>query len=211
MGQPAPRTRTLGAVSIGGDDFSSDALSDAFGGPDVMAALTRWAAEAQVDEAARARSRERWLQKQAEEETTFVSVLADLAERDRAVLVQMANGRRHRGIIAVLGVDFVGVRTDTGIDVFVALDAIASVRSGPNDPAALSGRTVALQLLLSDAIIAMAEDRPRVTVATAADGVINGNLRSVGQDVITIRVDGDTRANIYVPIHAISEIATAID
>jgi hypothetical protein len=198
-------------VSIGGDDFSSDALSGAFGEPDVMAALTRWAAEAQVDEAARARSRERWLQKQAEEETTFVSVVADLAERDRAVLIQMANGRRHRGIIAVLGVDFVGVRTDTGIDVFVALDAIASVRSGPNDPAALSGRTVALQLLLSDAIIAMAEDRPRVTVATAADGVINSDLRSVGQDVITIRVDGDTRANIYVPIHAISEIATAID
>jgi hypothetical protein len=215
FGQAASRTRTLGAVSIGGDDFSSDELSNAlgqaFGGPDVMASLTRWAAEGQVDEAARARSRERWLQKQAEEETTFVSVLADLAERDRAVLVQMANGRRHRGTVAVLGIDFVGVRTDTGVDVFVALDAIASVRSGPNDSAALSGRTVALRLLLSDAIVAMAEDRPRVTVATAADGVVNGDLRSVGQDVVTIRVDGDTRANIYVPMHAISEIAIAID
>ena len=74
-------------MSIEGRDFSGDALGDAFGGPDVMASLMRWAAEGQVDEAARARSRERWLRQQAEEATTFASVLADLADRDRAVLV----------------------------------------------------------------------------------------------------------------------------
>lgn len=184
-------------------------LGDAFGGPDIMSALTRWAAEAAVDEAAQARSRRRWLQRQAEEETTFASVLADLADRGRPVLVQMANNRRHRGSIEVLGVDFVGIRTDTGVDVLAALDRIASVRGGPRDEAALSGRSVAMRLRLSDAVAAMAEERPRVTVATAADGAVNGDLRSVGQDVVTIRVDGDTRANVYVPIGAISEIAIA--
>ncbi len=174
-----------------------------------MDALARFTAEAQVDEAAAARSREHWLRIQSEESTSFASVLADLADRDRAVLVHMANGRRHRGTIRVLGLDFVGLRTDTGADVLVALAHIASVRTGAGEQEALSGRVVSLYLRFADAISAMEEERPRVTVATPADGVINGDLRSVGTDVITVRVDGDTRASVYVPMQAISEIAVA--
>lgn len=174
-----------------------------------MAALSRWAAEAQVDEAAGARAREQWLRRQAAEATTFASVLTDLADRGRPILVQLTTGRRHRGVIRVLGVDFVGLRTDAGTDVVVALGAIASVRSGPGDSEAWSGRTVALRLRLVGAVAAMAEERPRVTVGTGAEAAVNGELRAVGDDVVTVRVDGDTRANVYVPITAITEIAIA--
>ena len=68
---------------------------DPFGGPDLTDTLARWVAEAKVDEAARARARERWLQQQAIEETTFPSVVADLADRERPVLVHTSSGRRH--------------------------------------------------------------------------------------------------------------------
>ena len=50
---------------------------------DPLAALHRWVADGQVDEAARARSRRRWLEKAAIEEATLGGVLLDLAERRR--------------------------------------------------------------------------------------------------------------------------------
>ena len=56
-------------------------------GGDLAARLERWAAEARVDEAARTRSRERWLRRQAEESGTLAGVLADLLEAGRAVVV----------------------------------------------------------------------------------------------------------------------------
>ena len=34
--------------------------------------------------------------------------------------------------------------------------------------------------------------------------------RSVGIDVVTLRVDGDTKANVYSPLASISDIAVAI-
>lgn len=199
-----------------GVDLSGASL----GGPDLAASLARWAAEARVDEAARARSRQRWMEQAAAEDTTFASVLADLAERARPVLVQTATGRRHRGVVVAIGVDFVAVHTDTGADVLVALGAVTAVRSGPGSQPAHSGRAVTLSRHLADAIAAMAEDRPRVTVSTggtagsagsgAGGEAVNGILRSVGRDVLTLRMDGDSRANVYVPLHAVADIAIAV-
>jgi len=72
-----------------------------FGG-DLAARLERWAAEARVDEAARRRSRERWLRRQAEEDATVAGVLADLLEAGRPVTVCSRTGRRHTGLAARL-------------------------------------------------------------------------------------------------------------
>jgi hypothetical protein len=44
-----------------------------------------------------------------------------------------------------------------------------------------------------------------VTVADA-DGVA-GELRSVGRDVVTVRLDGEPRAAAYVAITAIAEVS----
>ena len=184
---------------------------DPLGGEsDLMGTLQRWAAEAQVSEAAAARARQRWLEQQAAESTTFAGVLADLAERERPVLVHTAAGRRHRGSIGAIGIDFVSLTTDLGTHVFVATTAITSVRSQPRERAAHSGRAVSLGLRFVDAIAAMAEDRPRVAVATTDETTLNGDLRSVGIDVVTLRVDGDTKANVYIPLASISDIAVAV-
>ncbi|MGH9005512.1 MAG: hypothetical protein ACRDYV_20495, partial [Acidimicrobiia bacterium] len=56
-------------------------------GGDLDARLQRWATEARVDEAARRRSREWWLRRQAEEGATLAGVLADLLEAGTAVTV----------------------------------------------------------------------------------------------------------------------------
>ncbi|MEM7285090.1 MAG: hypothetical protein AAF480_01970 [Actinomycetota bacterium] len=179
------------------------------GGDDLTAALHRFASEAQVGEAAASRARQHWLEQQAAEETTFAGVLADLAERGRPVLVHTTAGRRHRGVLRVQGSDFVSISTDVGGDVLVALGAVTSVRSQPRDGAAHSGRAVNLALTFAGAVAALAEDRPRVAVATSSEATVNGELRSVGQDVVTIRVDGDTRANVYVPLDAVTDVSVA--
>lgn len=192
------------------EDFGDGGLGNPFGGRDLMDALARWAAEARVDEAAAARSRERWLRQQAAEETTFASVVADLSERDRPVLVHTTNSRRHRGRLTALGVDFLGIRTDAGADVLVSLAAVTAIRTQPREQRAHSGRFVELRLHLADAVAAMAAERPRVVIGTNADDTFNGDLTAVGQDVVTLRIDGDTRASVYVPLTAIVDIALAV-
>lgn len=178
-------------------------------GSDLGAALSRWVTESQVSEAARSRSRERWLKQQAAESTTLTSVLADLAERGRAVLVQTSLGRRHRGQLSVLGVDFVGLRTDIETDLLIARRAVAAVRTQPRDAPAHSGRALQLELHFADAIAAVGEDRPQVSVATEPNEAFNGTLLSVGRDVVTLRVEGATLTNVYIPIDAIQELALA--
>ncbi len=195
------------------DDEFRESLGDLganpMGGPGLLDALTRWAAAAQVDEAARARAQERWLQQQASEETTFVSVLADLSERAKAVLVHTSAGHHHRGRVRALGVDFAVLGTGAGTDVLIATNSISSVRTQPGDALAQSGRMIGLHLHLADAMLAMAADRPRVTVTTSDNSTVNGNLVSVGRDVITVRIDGDTRSNVYIPVGSVCEIALA--
>jgi len=70
-----------------------------------LAALQRWVADGQVDEAARARSRRRWLEKVATEEATLGGVLLDLAERGRPVIVRTLAGQRVTGPIIAVGAD----------------------------------------------------------------------------------------------------------
>lgn len=173
-----------------------------------MDSLARWAAEARVDEAARARARERWLQQQATEETTFASVIADLAERERPVLVHTSNGRRHRGRLSALGADFLGLRSDTGADVLIRLGAVTAIRTQPGEHPARSGRLVELHLFFADAVAALAADRPRVVIGTAAD-TFSGELAAAGRDVVTLRIDGDTRSSVYAPLSAIVDLVVA--
>lgn len=192
----------------------ADQTPDRWGDPlhgtdDLTAALHRFAAEARVGEAAAARARQRWLAQQAAESTTFAGVLADLADRGRPVLIHTSARRRHRGVLRALGADFVSLSTDVGSDVLVVLDAVTSVRSQPRDTVAHSGRAVSLDLTFATAVAALAADRPRVAVATTDETTVNGRLGAVGQDVLTLRVDGDTRANVYIPLAAISDLSAA--
>jgi hypothetical protein len=163
-----------------------------------------------VDEAARQRSRERWLRQQAEAGASIAGVLLDLAERRVPVSVHTRAGRRHHGLIAGVGADFCALAPVDGRLVLVALDAVGVVRTQPNVDVTLGDRPVQLELHLSDVLGALAGDRARVLLVTidGADAVA-GELRSVGEDVCTLLVDGDRRATAYVRLDAVAEVALA--
>jgi hypothetical protein len=180
------------------------------GGPDLLGRLARWAREAAADEAVAARARERWLRRAAEEGATFAGVLLDLAERGSPVLVAGRAGRRHRGAVAAVGADFVGLRLADGGQVLLAVAGVASVRAEPRAAPAAGDRPVEVDIGLAEALAAVAEDRPRVLVVTLADADgLAGELRSVGRDVLVLRLDGPARATAYVPLAAVVEVRLA--
>lgn len=170
------------------------------------ARLDRWVAEARVDEAALQRARERWLRDVAEQEATFSGVLTELAERRAGVTVGM-HGRRHHGVIVAIGVDFVALRGSTGGDVLLALHEIGMVRITGSASDVVGDRMVSTELRLSDVLAELAVDRDRVRLVTSAGDVVSGSLRSVGQDVIVVRTDGERPGTAYVPRTAVVEVS----
>ena len=175
-----------------------------FGG-DLAARLERWAADARVDEAARRRARERWLRRQAEEESTVAGVLADLLEAARPVTLHTRQGRRHHGEVRAVGADFVALGTGHG-SVLVALWAVASVRTAPGGEGVLGDRDAAAPVLLAEVAAGLAADRERVLVVTADGEAVVGTLVSVGRDVAVLHTRSEPPTSCYVPLGAVSEV-----
>jgi hypothetical protein len=181
-----------------------------FGGDDLLARLDRWVAAARSEDAIAARTRTRWLRQVADESASFAGVLVDLAERGAPVVVHGAGGRRHRGVVAGVGADFVALRTAQGADVLVAFRGIAAVRAERRAGHGLGDRDVSVELGLTEALAALAEDRPRVLVVTMADPEgAAGVLRAVGQDVLTLLLDGSDGQLAYVPMATVAEVRVA--
>ena len=175
------------------------------GGDGLTARLERWAADARVDEAARGRSRERWLRRHAEEESTVAGVLCDLLEGGGVVAVHTRAGRRHTGPVLAVGADFVAVDDPAGT-ALVALGAVASLRTRPGVAPVVGDRAVGGTLRLADVAAGLAEEGERVLVVTADGEALAGELRSVGRDVAVVRGGGDPPAVWYVPLAAIAEV-----
>ena len=182
-------------------------MDDLLGNEDLLARLDRWVAAARTAEAAASRARQRWLRQVADESATFAGLLLDLAERGSPVVVQGQGGRRHRGTVLAVGIDFAALRTEGGVDVLLAFSAIASMRpDGRVVDSPTGDRVPTFELGMAEAVAAVGSDRPRVLLVTTADADgVAGELRSVGRDVVTIRLDGDG-GTAYVPMSAIAEL-----
>ncbi|MFQ5557271.1 MAG: hypothetical protein ACE5GB_07170 [Acidimicrobiales bacterium] len=172
---------------------------------DPLAGLARWVADGMVDEAARARARQRWLLRQAEEEATVSGVLVDLAERRRPVIVTTLGGRRVRGPVRAVGVDFCVIREPRIGDVVLPAAAMAAIRLAPGDQAVTGSRVLSLEIMMAEALAELAADRPEVLVVVADDG-IRGELCSAGRDVVAIGVAGTRREIVHVPIAAVDHL-----
>jgi hypothetical protein len=172
--------------------------------------LEGWAAEARVDDAARRRSHERWLLQQAEEEGSFAGVVADLAERRAHVAVHTSSSC-HFGRIDVVGDDFAGVRSPAGAEALVSLSAVSSLRTQPGEPLTLGDRVVTTRLSLADVLSRLAGDRERLMVVPRSGDALIGTLRSVGDDVVVLRLDGEAPAGTaYLPLQAVCEVILGI-
>lgn len=166
-----------------------------------------WMEDARVEDSASNRARERWLHSAAEADASFNGVLMDLAERRTAVSLTTAGGRRHHGIITVVGTDFVALRLAQDGEVLLTLSAIAVMRTAPLVDAAVGERLVLTHLRLTEVIGELASERCRAQlVARGATEAVAGELRSVGQDVVTLRTDGDPSGMAYLPLRAIAEV-----
>lgn len=178
----------------------------ALGDADLAARLERWAADARVAEAARRRSRERWLRQQAEEAATFAGVLTDLAESGTPVGVQTLAGRRYQGTVRTVGVDFVAIEGTRGA-VLVASSVLVSVRTRPGAAAAVGVRSSAGRSRLSEVLVGMAaEGEPVVLVPRHGGDPVAGTLVAVGRDVVVVRASGERPAIMYVPLVAVGEV-----
>lgn len=178
-------------------------------GEDLVAQVTRFLADQRADEAAAARTREHWLRQMASEDGTFAGALLDLAEQRRAVVVATTSGRRHRGAVRAVGLDFCVVAGAHG-QVLVSRRAVTSVRAetGPGPAVPAGDRTVAVGAELVTTLAGLAADRPRAMVVTLAGEVLAGELRSVNTDSLSLRLDGDG-AVALVPADAIAEFSLA--
>jgi hypothetical protein len=168
--------------------------------------LTVWSADQRAGEAARSRSVERSLRQQAAEEATFAGTLVDLAEARAAVVVQLGAGRSHRGAVAGVGRDFLVLRGDTGTVTLVALSAVTAVRPAGGGAGVATGHRRPPARTLVQFLDRLAEERPRVRLIAAGEPVV-GELHAVGEDVLSIRVDGAPPATVYVPAGSVSEVS----
>jgi hypothetical protein len=185
-------------------DGSFRAVDDPF-----LRALDAVVADARAAEAARERSQERVLRDVAAAESTFVGVLVDLAERGVPVVVRTASsgGRSFRGQVLAVGRDFAVVRDGARPPVLVALAGLASVRPEPDalGSTAAAGRPAPLDVSLAALLARLGDDRPRVQVV-AGDEPVAGQLRSVGVDVLTVRLDGDRGLLAHVHLATVREV-----
>jgi hypothetical protein len=174
--------------------------------------FVRFLDEARADEAARARSRERWLRQQTTEQATLAGTLVELAERGCPVTVRIANGRVHSGTIIAVGTDFGLVRA--GVDAYLALDGIAWIRpTDPDVPPATGERAAALDLTMVELLHRVAPERPRVLLSLRGDPEpVTGQLIAVGVDVLTLRMDSARRrGTCFVPAAAVWEAVVTGD
>jgi hypothetical protein len=163
-------------------------------------------ADAKAEESADARARERWLRAAADADATLAGVLLDLGERDATIAISTSEGRRIIGTVELVGADFVAVRSDNGHEVLLATAAVASVRTTPSLDPAIGDRVTTTDLRLGDLLGELAAERAPVRLVVRDGGtVVAGELRSVGQDVVTLRTDGPSGGTTYVPLSAVVE------
>jgi len=174
-----------------------------------LADLARWAADSRVDEAALSRMRERGLRQQAAEEASFAGVALDLAERGAGVVVRTTTGHRLQGSIVAVARDFCVVRPQGGGTTFLALAAVATLRPEPGQRLgeAASARLAPLDTTLAGVLSGLAGERPRVRIVMEGGGdAVTGELRAVGADVATVRVDGAPATTAYVRLGALRQL-----
>jgi hypothetical protein len=167
-----------------------------------------WAAGARAQEAAAARTRQRWLRQQAAEQADFASLLVDLHEQGTAVAVTTAAGRCHpHARIASVGRDYIALATARG-RVLLSSGAVVAVQ--PHDERDV---TLAVDMRatrdesMAEVVRRAAHDRKLVTIhADGAPEPFVGELQACGRDVVVIRLER-TRAVVYLTLASVSEMS----
>jgi hypothetical protein len=181
-------------------------MKERFGSLPDVDELQRLLDDARAAERSEARGQERSLRHVAEESARLAGTLVDLAERGSGVTVRTATGRSHHGPVRLVATDFCVVGSESG-DVWIALAAVTTVRPHPGERhVAATGSRPTVDLLLLEALSRVAPERPRLSIVLSGGESVVGQLRSVGTDLLTVRLDGDGRGVCYVSGSSVREV-----
>ncbi|MFA9446357.1 hypothetical protein [Egicoccus sp. AB-alg6-2] len=167
-----------------------------------------------VDDAAhaaavRARAERRERHDRAVELATWLGTLRDLAERAEPVALAIRGGRSLRGRLVGLGGDHVALALAGGGRVLVRLGAVraARVEPGRHTPTAAGDRPAPGTSTVDDAIDELAASGGTV-VLYVRDLVdpLRGEVQGIGEDVVTVRLDGPERLVAYLPAASIDAV-----
>ena len=156
-----------------------------------------------------ARSEQRSRFERASEVATWRGTLWDLAERRVPVSLRLAGGRTRRGCLVAVGADHLGVRTAAGQLVLVLLAAVRTLRPEPGlpAPAATGDRDLIVGRRIVEVLAEFVEERDRVVLGCEGwDEPLAGELIALGEDVLTLRVEGVERGTVYLPLDAVTEV-----
>jgi hypothetical protein len=173
-------------------------------GERLAAAFERWAASERITEAAASRRRWRSLSEQASASATWTGVLLDLAERAEPVVVCIGADRL-TGRLVGLGPDFCVLEQAGGRPAVVRSAAVCSLSPAETrrSETPAGQRFPALELSLASVLEALAGERAPVVVHCGG-APIEGELLSVGSDLVTLRADGQPRRLTHVPLGALT-------
>lgn len=200
----------------------------------MLAAFASWAAGERARESASARSRERWLRQQSQEAATLHATAVDLAERQAEVSLAVA-GETISGRLVGVGADAAVVSWVAGSRVAVGLTSgagaarlgaggrwsVVSLRhlgalwvpAGSRDPAAgedpEDGGRRGGAWTMWDALATLASERSAVRLIVAGADPVAGELRSAGEDMVTIRAAGTASRVAHVPLAAVAAFSLA--
>jgi hypothetical protein len=176
-------------------------VADEQPGDELVRAFARWAAGARAQSAAEGRARRRWLGEQATATANLRGLLVDLAEQAAPVALWVPE-HRYAGRLIGVGRDFCVISPTTGRPAVIALPWLSAISPERAAPLPAGDRSPALELSLIAAFAAMAEERLPVSIKVRSKA-FDGEVHSVGEDVITLRGGPPARQMVHVPAVAV--------
>ena len=119
-------------------------------------------------------------------------------------------GRRHRGVVTGVGMDFVAVGRRRRAPHARAPWPPSPTCGWPREAGGVGRPTGEghgrARRALGEVLAQAAGQRPRWQSCAATVTVV-GDLRAVGGDVLTVRTDGEPAGVVYVPLASVSEVS----
>ena len=170
---------------------------------DLDSDFARLVGEARATDAVRERVRERHLRESAAADATILGVALDLAEEGADVTVSTDIGRSVSGRITLVATDALAIGPS-----YIPVRAVVTIRRPPSHHSVVApsgqrapARDTTFAVLLAE----LALNRPRIAIGARGEaGLLTGELRSAGANLVTLLVDGAPPTTVYVSVASLS-------
>lgn len=180
-------------------------MSDWLAADDPLVGLTD---DALVEQAIRDRTQARLHRSRQSDVATLIGTLVDLAETAAAVSIDVSTGRTHQGRLTGVAADHVSLRLAGTVRLLVRTSTIAAVRPDPGATvrAAMGDRDHDQSTTLLEVLAGLVDTDHEVSVVVrGSSSVMHGHLLAVGEDVVTLQLQGQS-APVYIAGDAICDV-----